>query len=711
MRPTLISTSVRARRLAAARRRPAIIAALLLTAGALSAAPAVAAATAAPAAAAPAAATVNVSVNANEGRGTIPSTSYGLNSAVWDSQMNVPQVQGLLQQAGVGMLRYPGGSYGDIYHWQDNTAPGGYVAPGTGFDSFMGTVKKIGAQPMLIANYGTGTPAEAAAWVQYANITKGYGAKYWEIGNELYGNGYYGADWEADNHASKSPATYASNVLQYASAMKAADPSIKIGAVLTLPGNWPDSVVGSGDNGDWNRIVLAAAGSAIDFVIVHWYPSPTSPAAMLNEPAQVSGELAQLRQEIDQYAGPNGPNIGIAMTEVNSGVDTNTQPDALFGADTYLTALENGVFTVDWWDTHNGPTSIAVAPDGATDYNDWGILSSGTCVGSTCEPALNTPFPAYYSLAMLSKLGLPGDTMVRAGTDQQLVAAHAVRNANGDLSVMLVNKDPANSYQVSLHYAGFTPSAATPTVYAYGDEASAITSSPQGTASSQVLPPYSIETVVLAPQAGTSSALSAPGAPSASNVTGTQATISWPASTGGQVSKYEVYRQFGTDSELLGDSTSGSFTVNNLVPGTSYTLNVLATDQRGLLSLPSAPVTFTTSTPNNSTCAVTYNVTQGWGNGYVANISLTDTGPSPINGWTLAFTFPAASESFSSGWNGNWTANGRSVQVTNLSWNAVLAANGGNSADIGLVGANNGAYPSPAAFTLNGTVCTTTYSS
>ena len=689
---------------------------LLLTAGVLSAGPAAARpAVTGPAVTGPAAAggpaTVNVSVNADEGLGTIPSTAYGLNSAVWDSQMNVPQVQGLLQQAGVEMLRYPGGSYGDIYNWQNNTAPGGYVAPGTDFDSFMGTVTKIGAQPMLIANYGTGTPAEAAAWVRYANITKGYNAKYWEIGNEIYGNGYYGADWEADNHASKSPATYASNVLQYASAMKAVDPSIKIGAVVTLPGNWPDSVVGSGDNGDWNRIVLAAAGSAIDFVIVHWYPNGSGAAGMLNEPAQVAGELAQLRQEIDHYAGPNGPNIAIAMTETNGGVDEDTQPDALFAADTYMTALENGVFTVDWWDTHNGPSAISTAPDGATDYGDGGVLSSGTCVGTTCEPPLNTPFPAYYSLAMLSKLALPGDTMVRAGTDQQLIAAHAVRNANGDLSVMLVNKDPANSYQVSLHYAGFTPAAATPTVYTYGDEASSITSAAQGTASSQVLPPYSIETVVLQPQAGTRSALSAPGAPSASNVTGTQATISWPASTGGQVSKYEVYRQFGTDSELLGTSTSGSFTVNNLVPGTAYTLNVLARDQQGYLSLPSAPVTFTTSTPSNSTCAVSYDVTQGWGSGYTANISVTDTGPSPIDGWTLAFTFPAASESFSSGWNGNWTANGQNVQVTNLSWNGTLAANGGNSADIGFVGSNSGAYPSPAAFTLNGTVCTTTYSS
>ena len=196
--------------------------------------------------------------------------------------MNAPQTQDLLQQAGVQMLRYPGGSYGDIYNWQDNTAPGGYVAPGTDFDSFMGTVQKIGAQPILIANYGTGTPQEAAGWVQYANITKGYGVKYWEIGNEVYGNGYYGSDWEADNHASKSPATYAENVVQYASAMKAVDPSIKIGAVLTLPGNWPDSVVASGDSGDWNKTVLSDAGGAIDFVIVHWYPSPTSAAAMLS---------------------------------------------------------------------------------------------------------------------------------------------------------------------------------------------------------------------------------------------------------------------------------------------------------------------------------------------------------------------------------------------------------------------------------------------
>lgn len=652
---------------------------------------------------------VDVTVNVNEGLGTIPATGYGLNSAVWDSQMNVPAVQNLLGQAQVGMLRYPGGSYGDIYHWQDNTAPGGYVAPGTDFDSFMGTVKTIGAQPILIANYGTGTPQEAAGWVQYANVTKGYGAKYWEIGNENYGNGYYGADWEADNHTSKSPTTYANNVIQYASAMKAVDPSIKIGAVLTLPGNWPDGVLASGDSADWNRTVLSVAGSAIDFVIVHWYPNGTGAATALGEPAQLPGELAQLRQEIDKYAGPNGANLGMALTEVNSGVDEDTQPDALFGADTYFTALEQGVFTVDWWDTHNGAGTISTAPDGATDYQDWGVLSSGGCVGSTCEPAMNTPFPTYYAISMLSRVGRPGDQMVRAGTDQAMVTAHAVRQANGKLAVMLVNKDPSNAYAVNLHYAGYTPSTATPTVYTYGDEASAITSASQGTSASQTLPPYSIETVVLSPSGQGVSSLSAPGSPSVSQVTDTGATVSWAPSGGGQVTRYEVYRQFGTTSELLAESTSTSATIANLTPGTGYTLNVLATDQNGNLSPASTPVRFSTGSPASSTCAVDYQVTNGWGSGFVASLSITDTGPNPIDGWSLTFTFPSSTESVSSGWNANWTSDGQHVEATNVDFDANLAANAGNSASIGFVGANTGAYPSPAAISLNGTVCTTTY--
>jgi hypothetical protein len=658
---------------------------------------------------------VNVTVNADEGLGTLPSTEYGLNQAVWDGQMNSQASVDLLGHMGLGMMRYPGGSYGDAYHWQTNTVTGGYVAPGTDFDSFMGTVKATGTQAMLIANYGSGTPDEAAGWVRYANITKGYHDQYWEIGNEIYGNGHYGADWETDDHASKTPTTYADNVVEYAKAMKAVDPTIKIGAVLTTPANWPDGAVASGDAKDWNQTVLPIVGPYVDFVIVHFYPNATNAADDLQQPEVLPGELGQLREEINQYAGANASKIGIALTETDSSYDLDTQPGALFNADTYFTAAENGVFNVDYWDTRNGMGTVSTAPDGATDYGDGGLLSSGGCnSANVCEPPMNTPFPSYYALQMLSKVAQPGDTLVKSGSDNRLVSVHAARNADGGLSVELVNKDPGNSYTVNLNYAGWTPSGDTPTVYTYADEATSITSAQQGTAGTQVIPPYSIVTLKLSPSSANpvDTALTAPTGPSVSGITANDATISWQPSTGGDITRYEVFEQNGTNSVLLGDSTSTSFTAHNLVPGTSYTLNVLARDQKGYLSMPSEPVTFITGTPQNSTCAVTYNVSTGWDSGFVASISVTDTGPNPITGWTLAFSFPATTESVgSSTWNANYSETGQNVIVTPVSGDTNLAANSGNTVSFGFVANQTGANPPPASFTLNGTVCTTTYSS
>jgi len=44
--------------------------------------------------------------------------------------------------------------------------------------------------------------------------------------------------------------------------------------------------------------------------------------------------------------------------------------------------------------------------DGATDYNAYGMVSSG----ASCEPPLDTPFPAYYGTQMITKLGGAGDS-------------------------------------------------------------------------------------------------------------------------------------------------------------------------------------------------------------------------------------------------------------------------------------------------------------
>jgi hypothetical protein len=650
---------------------------------------------------------VAVTVNVRAGLAAMPETGLGANDAVWDAQLGTVAVSDLLGAAGVRMLRYPGGSYADIYHWKDNTAPGGYVAPDTDFDTFMGSVQRIGGQAMIIANYGGGSPEEAADWVRYANLTKGYGVKYWTIGNELYGNGHYGAQWENDAHADKSPTGYANGVVAFADAMKAVDPTIKVGAVLTTPANWPDAVVGGGDAEAWNPTVLRIAGSKIDFVDLHWYPGGASAVESLTKTRQIPDAIGLVRQQLARYAGANAERIGISLTETNVGVGQNTQPGALYLADFYAGLLSQGVFTVQWWNVHNGIGTVSTVA-GQTDYNDFGMLSSGSCTadGATCEPPLTTPFAPYHGLSLVNAFVRPGDQFVGAATSDPLVTAHAARRANGDLAVLLLNKDPDNARTVSIGYAGYSPASGAPLVYSYTNGASSVASGSAGTATSQTLPAYSLTALVVHPARAGTGAPGAPGQPSATGVTDASATISWSAARAGAnpIAKYEVYRHLGTTSEQLGETPGTSFTVGNLRPGTRYTVNVLTRDTAGNVSWSSPPLTFTTGTPATSTCAVRLSDVSDWGSGYVGSIDITNRGGNPIDGWTLTFAWPADWQRLDGGWNGTWTQTGSTVRVTNADFNGKLAA-GGGTANIGFVGGYTGPNVLPTAFTLNGTVC------
>ncbi|MFC4536020.1 cellulose binding domain-containing protein [Sphaerisporangium dianthi] len=647
---------------------------------------------------------VAVTVNARAALATVPETGIGANHAIWDTNLGTDETADRLKDAGVKLLRYPGGSYSDIYHWADHTAPGGYVAPNTDFDTFMRGVRRTGAQAMVTANYGTGTAEEAAAWVRHANITKGYGVEFWEIGNENYGNGHYGSAWEADDHADKSPAEYARHVVAYADAMKAADPSIKIGAVLTTPANWPDGLVAAGDDGTWNKVVLSAAGPKIDFVILHWYPGA------LDRAGQIPDMIDLTRRQIATYAGAGSERIGIAMTEFNTGsssTGTTTQPGAVAAADTYATLLENGVFTVDWWNTHNSIGTVTQVA-GQTDYGDFGLLSSATCTsgGDVCEPPLNTPFAPYFALRMLSAFARPGDQFVRAATGQANVVAHAARRPNGDLAVLLLNTSPDTAFPVTIGYAGFTPAAGAPAVLTHTNGATDITGSTGGSATGRTLPPLSMTTIVLHPASSPAGLPGVPGRPAASTVTDTTATITWPAASAGArpIVKYEVHRQNGVTSEQLGETAGTSYTVGNLKPGTRYTVNVIARDGGGGVSWASPPLTFTTGTPASSSCTVRLTNQNDWASGYVGAIEITNNG-APISGWTLNFAWPRAWQSLGGGWGAVWTQDGSDVKVVNEPSNGSLAT--GATATVGFVGNYSGPNVLPAVFTLNGTVCTT----
>jgi hypothetical protein len=108
--------------------------------------------------------------------------------------------------------------------------------------------------------------------------------------------------------------------------------------------------------------------------------------------------------------------------------------------------------------TNDSPALYGTAP-----YGDFGVLATG----DPPEPPAETPFPPYYGLQMLTKLGVAGDQMVAATSSSSLVAVHAVKQANGTLAVLLINKDPATFAPVTLSLCDFTP-ALNPMVFAYG---------------------------------------------------------------------------------------------------------------------------------------------------------------------------------------------------------------------------------------------------
>ena len=135
-----------------------------------------------------------------------------------------------------------------------------------------------------------------------------------------------------------------------------------------------------------------------------------------------------------------------------------------------------------------------------------------------------------------------------------------------------------------------------------------------------------------------------------------------------------------------------SFAVN--VPGgISAPIAVGATAARPAPS--SAPVAAGVS------CTVTYSVVHTWPGGLQAQAVLTNTGTSPVSGWTLKWSF-AGDQRVTDLWNGDFTQSGERVTVTNASYDGTIAPSA--SVTIGFTGSSRSHAP-PASFQLNGTDC------
>lgn len=127
---------------------------------------------------------------------------------------------------------------------------------------------------------------------------------------------------------------------------------------------------------------------------------------------------------------------------------------------------------------------------------------------------------------------------------------------------------------------------------------------------------------------------------------------------------------------------------------------------------PSSPPPTTQPPPSNpppgpgGACSVSYS-TNDWGGapGFTASVTITNTGSSTINNWTLSFSFPAGQQ-VTEGWSATWSQQGSTVTANAMSWNSTLAP--GQSAQIGFNGSMTsiGNNPPPTSFTLNGSTCT-----
>ncbi|MEV4703869.1 cellulose binding domain-containing protein [Actinoplanes sp. NPDC049316] len=92
-----------------------------------------------------------------------------------------------------------------------------------------------------------------------------------------------------------------------------------------------------------------------------------------------------------------------------------------------------------------------------------------------------------------------------------------------------------------------------------------------------------------------------------------------------------------------------------------------------------------------------------WNSGFTATVSITNTGTSTINGWTLSFTLPSG-QSITSGWNATYAPSSGQVNARNVDYNGALAP--GATVDIGFQATHTGNTAEPTGFTLNGVPCT-----
>ena len=218
----------------------------------------------------------------------------------------------------VPVMRWPGGCFASTYHWKDAVGATrrpafdktwGVEEPNTfGTDEFIKWCRKIGCEPYIITNAGTGSLEEMSDWVEYCNLNIGYWGrqriangfqephhvKYWCIGNENL------APWEMQF---KTPQEWGPLVREGAKMMLVTDKDIRIGAssLTTREAMLP---------------LLQNAGHLLDFIAFHcgWEGTGKSFLEIMMETGMPEAQISTALSILEE-AGYGGGKMKLVIDE------------------------------------------------------------------------------------------------------------------------------------------------------------------------------------------------------------------------------------------------------------------------------------------------------------------------------------------------------------------------------------------------------------
>jgi hypothetical protein len=353
---------------------------------------------------------------------------------------------------------------------------------------------------------------------------------YYEVGNEDY------ATWENDKHsaatgtgAPQDPATYIGFAKTFSTLAVQIDSDVKIGLDVSLPlqFNMPDS--------QWTDHLLqqsVSQGFVPGFLSDHVYVGGLSDQNLLlhsvNDPNYLidfgqhgswASRASYYRTRLNQDLGANAAGVQLMLTEFNS--DINTKQAANLPGGLWLADALGGLAQTEYtgaieWDLTNGYTAKAAD---ATHYGwregvDMGLISTGS--GPAPASGAYVPYPVYFGTQLWSKLAVNGGSVVTVSSNDANLSAYAVKQSNGHLDLLIINKSSSNTLSGTFNLSGYLP-ASSAQFFQYGkteDTAQSLTSNGaasltsfsqslglSGSSFTKSFAPYSMTVIDLSPAA------------------------------------------------------------------------------------------------------------------------------------------------------------------------------------------------------------------